>query len=233
MIIGVITARANSKGLPGKNMLDLGGIPLIEHTYRQAVAARAFDRIILNTDMDAAIELAASAYPEIEIPFKRPAELAADTTSHAELINHTLEWLEQEPCPVSHLVILQPTTPFKRASELASGIEMLRAGAESVLGVSKVMHHPAEYLYKADDGRIRYVMDEFKGRRRQEYPAMYFDNGAFYGFSVAFFRKHGIFFNDESSLLEMGEWSLIDIDTQFELDIARGLLAVNPGTNYV
>lgn len=233
MIVGVITARANSKGLPGKNMIDLGGIPLIEHTFRQVINAGAFDKIILSTDLDEAIELAKQKYPEIEVPFKRPDELALDTTSHAEVIEHLIQYLEVNKYPLSHVVFLQPTTPFKRGYELAKGVEMLRDGAHSVLGVSKVMHHPAEYLYKGNDGHIRYVMDEFKGRRRQEYPDIYFDNGGFYGFSVEYFRKTGHFFGEDSELLEMGEWSLIDIDTKFELDLAKGVLAVNPDVNYV
>lgn len=226
MIVGVITARANSKGLPGKNMLELGGLPLIAHTFRQAIESKGFDRIILNTDFEAAIDLAKANYPEIDVPFKRPEYLCADTTSHAEVVSHTIEFLEKENYPVSHLVILQPTSPFKKPIELKAGCDMLRGGAETVLGVSVAMHHPAEYLYQNKDGKLSYIMDEFKGKRRQEYPKIYFDNGAFYGFSVAHFKQYNNFFDENSAILEMSEQSLIDIDTQFEMDIARGLVAV-------
>jgi CMP-N,N'-diacetyllegionaminic acid synthase len=233
MVAAIITARAGSKGLPGKNMLDLGGIPLIEHTFIQAIASSAFDCIYLNTDLDEAIDLAQSKYPEIQVAFKRPEWLAMDKTSHKELIEHHIEYLVSLGKEIDQIVVLQPTTPFKLAKELATGVQMLRDGASSVLGVSKVMHHPAEYLYRNSTGEISYLMEDFKGKRRQEYPTIYFDNGAFYGFSLNFFKETGCFFNEKSELLEMGEWSLIDIDTQFELDLARGLLEVNKKEIYV
>jgi CMP-N,N'-diacetyllegionaminic acid synthase len=224
MLIAVITARANSKGLPGKNMLDLGGKPLIEHTYETAVSTTGFDRIILSTDMDEAIDLARSKYPTIEIPFKRPAHLCEDTTSHAEVIRHLIQHFEQEGEPADHMVILQPTSPYRELEEMNKGAALLKSGKESVLGVSKVMHHPAEYLYRNETGELNFLMPEFKGKRRQEYPDLFFDNGAFYGFSIPFFKKTGFFFDQHSELLIMGEKSLIDIDTPFEMALARGLV---------
>lgn len=223
MILGLITARANSKGLPGKNMLDLGGMPLIEHTYKQAIESKGFDKIMLNTDFDLAINLAKEKYPEIEIPFKRPENLSLDTTSHAEVVSHTISHLISQNLNFTHIVILQPTTPFKKPTELFDGCNMLRNGAESVIGVSVAMHHPAEYLYKNKDGKLSYLMEEYAGKRRQEYPTVYFDNGAFYGFSIEYFNRTNKFFDENSELLIMGEESLIDIDTQFELNLARGL----------
>lgn len=223
MIVAVITARANSKGLPGKNFLDLNGMPLIEYTYRNAVESGAFDRIILSTDMDEAIDLAKLKYPDIEVPFKRPEYLCTDTTSHAEVIDHLLKYLEDQESPATHFVILQPTSPFRENGELKEGIELMKSGAESVLGVSRVMHHPAEYLYQDESGELKFLMPEFKGKRRQEYPDLYFDNGAFYGFSADYFRRTGHFFDEKSTLLKMSEKSLIDIDTPFEMALAKGV----------
>jgi CMP-N,N'-diacetyllegionaminic acid synthase len=225
MLVAVITARANSKGLPGKNMLDLGGKPLIEHTYEIAANTKGFDRVILSTDMDAAIDLAKSKYPRVEVPFKRPEALCLDTTSHAEVIRHLIHFLKDEGNAAEHIVILQPTSPYKSVEEMEKGCELLKSGVESVLGVSKVMHHPAEYLYQNKNGELQFLMPEFKGMRRQEYPDLYFDNGAFYGFTVPFFERTGHFFNEKSELLLMGEKSLIDIDTPFEMALARGVVS--------
>ncbi|MBL7810760.1 MAG: acylneuraminate cytidylyltransferase family protein [Bacteroidetes bacterium] len=222
MVVAIITARANSKGLPGKNMIDVGGMPLLAYSLATASATTAFDRVILSTDMDAAIDLA-SDFPRVEVPFKRPAELCSDTATHAEVVDHLLQYLEKESGLPEYIVLLQPTSPFRRVEEMERGVSLLKNGAKSVLGVCPVMHHPAEYLYKDAQNKTNYLMPEFKELRRQEYPDIYFNNGAFYGVSVPFYQKTKQFFDDNSELLVMGEQSLIDIDTPFDLILARAV----------
>ena len=67
MIVAIVTARANSKGIPGKNLLDLGGKPLIQYSFDVALESGVFDRIILSTDSKEAIELAKSQKNSAEI----------------------------------------------------------------------------------------------------------------------------------------------------------------------
>lgn len=224
MVIAVITARANSKGLPGKNMMDLGGIPLIEHSMAIACESNAFDAVILSTDLLEAIELAKQKYPAIEVPFVRPEYLCGDKTTHVEVINHLLEFYEGENRKIDHLVLLQPTTPFRLKEEMVEGVRLLKNGSNSVLGVSPVMHHPADYLYKNKQGKIEYLMPEFKASRRQDFPEIYFNNGAFYGCSTTFFKDTQSFFDENSELLIMSENALIDIDTAFDMKLARALV---------
>lgn len=224
MVVAVITARANSKGLPGKNMLDLGGMPLIQHSMAVACESKAFDAVILSTDLIAAINLAKQHYPSIEIPFVRPDHLCGDTTTHVEVINHLMDYFENEGRTIDHLVLLQPTTPFRLKEEMLEGVKLLKMGAESVIGVSPVMHHPADYLYKNKNGKIQYLMPEFKASRRQDFPDIYFNNGAFYGCSTSFFKTTQSFFDENSELLIMSENALIDIDTAFDMKLARALV---------
>lgn len=225
-ILGLITARGGSKGLPGKNMILLGGRPLIEYTFIDSCASSGLDTIIISTDMSDAIKLAEEKYPRVEVPFLRPENLCEDNSSHADVVKHALDFMQEKSHTFDAVVLFQPTTPFRKVTEIEEGIAMLRNGAESVLGVSKVMHHPAEYLYKAEEGKLKFLLPEMAGKRRQEYPEMYFDNGAFYGFTTRFFREQGKFFNDESQLLLMSEKSLIDIDTPFDFAVASGVLTL-------
>lgn len=226
-ILGLITARGGSKGLPGKNMVLLGGIPLLEYTFKDSSAVEGLDTILLSTDMPDAMALVREKYPRIEVPFVRPEALGEDSSSHADVVMHALDFMEQQGRMYDAVVLLQPTSPFRKVAELEAGVQMLRDGAESVIGVSKVWHHPAEYLYQGEDGKLKFLLPEMAGKRRQEYPEMYFDNGAFYGFTTRFFRQRGRFFNDESQLLMMSEKSLIDIDTPFDLAAASGILGLN------
>jgi CMP-N,N'-diacetyllegionaminic acid synthase len=224
MVIAVITARANSKGLPGKNMMDLGGMPLIQHSMAVACESKAFDAVVLSTDLIEAIELAKQQYPEIEIPFVRPEHLCGDKTTHVEVINHLLDYYGSKNRRIDHLVLLQPTTPFRMKEEMLEGVKLLKHGADSVLGVSPVMHHPADYLFKNKQGKIEYLMPEYKASRRQDFPDIYFNNGAFYGCSTAFFKTTQSFFDENSELLIMSENALIDIDTAFDMKLARALV---------
>ena len=80
-VLGVITARGGSKGIPGKNIKDLCGQPLIAYTIKAAQESGVFDRIILSTD-DPKIAEVAKRYG-VEVPFMRPAELAQDSTPPA------------------------------------------------------------------------------------------------------------------------------------------------------
>lgn len=226
MVVAIITARANSKGILGKNMIDVAGKPLLEYTFDIASRTTEFDRVILSSDMDRAITHAAN-FNRIEVPFIRPAELAGDTTSQVDVVNHTLKYLDAENYPVSHFVLLQPSTPFRKVEEMVEGVRLLQAGNESVIGVTCVMHHPADYLFQGKDGKINFLMKDFLAKRRQDFPPFYFNNGGFYGCSVEFFKKKQVFYNEESTMLYMGEQSLIDIDTEFDLILANGVQTIN------
>lgn len=221
--LAIITARKNSKGIPGKNMIDLGGMPLLEHTLSLADKTLAFDKVFLSTDIPEGLELVKLKYPKIDAPFLRPDELCTDSASHIDVVKHVLDYKEKTGENYSHFVLLQPTTPFRTTEEMNRGVAMLKAGAESVLGVSPVMHHPADYLTVDSSGKLHYLLPELKNKRRQEFMDVFFDNGAFYGCRTSFFLENLEFHNENSELLIMGEEALIDIDTPFDLKLAGAL----------
>lgn len=201
----------------------IGGKPLIEYTFDIANKAAVFDRILLSTDSEYAIKLA-SKYTSIEVPFIRPSHLCGDNSSQYDVVLHVLDYLENEGNPTDHFVLLQPTCPFRTEAEIQKGVKMLQSGVSSVIGVTPVMHHPADYLIRNKNGKIEYLMPEFVSMRRQEFPPVFFNNGGFYGCEVSFFRLHKTFYNENSSMLEMSELSLIDIDTEFDLRLANALI---------
>ncbi|MCX6222372.1 MAG: acylneuraminate cytidylyltransferase family protein [Bacteroidia bacterium] len=223
MVVAIITARANSKGLPGKNMLNLGGLPLIQHTFEIASKSEVFDKIILSTDLESAIELS-QKYSKIEVPFKRPEHLCGDNVSQVEVVNHVLDYLAKTEFALTHFVLLQPTAPFRTINEMRQGVDLLKSGSESVLGVTKVMHHPADYLIRDESGLLNYLMPEFMSKPRQSFPPVYFNSGGFYGCSVKFFKEKQIFYDKYSALLIMNEKSVIDIDTEFDLKLANCII---------
>jgi CMP-N-acetylneuraminic acid synthetase len=187
-VLGVVTARGGSKGIPGKNLKLLGGRPLIAYTIDAARQSGALDRLILSTD-DPAIAEAAHALG-CEVPFLRPSELARDDTPHLPVMQHAVEWLAaNEGYRPDLVLILQPTSPLRRAEHVREAVSLARASdADSVVGVSAVPahHHPLRALRVDPDGTaVLFVTGEpirRRDKRRQDLPPVWTMNGAIYVF---------------------------------------------------
>ena len=111
-LLGVITARGGSKGIPGKNLKLLAGRPLLDYPIETARRSGAFDRLILSTD-DAGIAEAARR-AGCDVPFLRPPELARDETPHLPVLQHAVAWLrEHDGYDADAVMILQPTSPLR------------------------------------------------------------------------------------------------------------------------
>ena len=179
-ILAVVTARGGSKGIPRKNIVDLGGRPLIQHTISAARKANLLDRVIVSTDDEeiATVSLKCGA----EVPFIRPVELAGDTSAHIPVIQHAVRFLEdKENYFVDYVMLLQPTSPFRTSSDIDGAIEVaISTNADSVMGVTEVEQHPFK-LNLIDDGILKSAFDVPKGYiRRQDFPRYYWENGAIF-----------------------------------------------------
>jgi len=198
-VLGIITARGGSKGIPGKNLKLLGGKPLLAHTV-DAVADCALDRVILSTE-DPRIAEAGRALG-VDVPFMRPAELARDETPHLPVIQHAVQWLEaHQAYRPDAVVILQPTSPLRSAVDIAAALRMLElSDADSVVSVNEVSAHahPMRMLRVDDDGYATLFVSGQPVRsrinRRQDLPKAWVMNGAIYGCRTA------ALFGDEPSL---------------------------------
>ncbi len=188
-ILGIITARGGSKGIPGKNIKPLLGKPLIAHTIDAAKAAGVFDRLIVSTD-DPAIAEVARAHGA-EVPFMRPAEHASDTASHLDVLRHAVSHLkEKENYSPDYVMLLQPTSPLRQSFHIKEAAELiLKSGADSVLSVAEV---PENYNHKKtmvldENGRLRLISGEPVHKRmprRQDLPKNYWSVGAIYLFKT-------------------------------------------------
>ncbi len=229
MILGIIPARKGSKGIPGKNMIDLGGRPLLDYTMATAEHCRQLDRIILSTDMPDAIIWATENYQRIEVPFVRPGHLAESATSSVDVVLHAVDFLEaEEGARVEAIVLLQPTCPFRRADEVEAAISLFQAKKfASLIGVSRVWHHPSDYVYRNSKhtDAFRYVFRKPAWKQRQDFPEVLFMTGALYICRTDYLRETRSFLDQKSYLFSMAEETMVDIDSPFDLAIARGLVA--------
>jgi CMP-N,N'-diacetyllegionaminic acid synthase len=234
-VLGVITARGGSKGIPGKNLKLLAGKPLIVHTIEAATQSRVFDRLIVSTD-NGAIADAARAHG-CEVPFLRPPDLARDDTPHLPVMQQAVAWLrDHEAYDPDAVMILQPTSPLRRPEDICEAVEMLRrTGADSVLTVSEVSPHmhPMRTLRIAEDGTASlFVTGEPVRRRinrRQDLPPVWVMNGAIYAFRTAvLFADEPSLYGDRTVAIKMPAPYGISIDEPDDWIEAEAALGVRP-----
>jgi CMP-N-acetylneuraminic acid synthetase len=232
IVLGVVTARGGSKGIPGKNLKPLAGKPLIAHTIESARDSGVFERLILSTD-DPAIAACGRAL-HCEVPFMRPAALARDETIHFDVMKHALEWMRDEAAYVPDAVmILQPTSPLRSAGDIRAAVELLAAsGADSVVSVSEVpAHYNPMRTLRVDAAGIAtlFVTGEPVRRRidrRQDMPAAWTMNGAIYLFrTTVLFGAEPSLYGDRTAAYVMPAERGISIDDLHDWAAAERALA--------
>ena len=228
--IALIPARGGSTRVPGKNLAEVGGTPLVGRAVTCAREAELIDRVILSTD-DPEIAAVGEEYGA-EVPFLRPAELADDTAPMAGVVSHLLDELDVTAAGV--IVILQPTVPFRTPGDVDAAVGKLRDGeVTSVVGVTRY-ETPPQWACAVDaDGRLVPVGDAnmLWGEppvRSQDLQPRVHPNGAIFAMRVGAWRRHRTFYTDDTVGYEMPLRRSVDIDTPDDLAYAR-YLASEPG----
>jgi CMP-N,N'-diacetyllegionaminic acid synthase len=152
-VLGIIGARAGSKGLPGKNIRPLAGRPLLAHAIRIAKDSRLITRVVLSTDSDEYATIGRQY--GADTPFRRPAEHASDTAIELGYIRHAVEWLDEHEGYRPDIVVrICPTAPLIRPSDVNRCVEILRDDptAHSCIIMTPAREHPRKAVRIADDG---------------------------------------------------------------------------------
>lgn len=181
-VLAVIPARGGSKGLPGKNLRELAGLPLIAHSIACARMTPEVARVIVSTD-DAEIAAVARGHGA-EVPFVRPAELASDTAAMWPVLQHALRSAEQgEGTHYGSLLLLDPTSPGRLPSDVAQAVAKLAEDpeADGVVGVSEPDFNPFWHAVVEEHGYMRdLITGADKYERRQDLPRVYRINATLY-----------------------------------------------------
>lgn len=231
-ILGLITARGGSKGIPGKNIKELAGKPLIAYTIEAALASGVFDRVILSTD-DEKIADVATSYG-CEVPFMRPKELAQDNTPHPPVILHALAWLrDHNNYQSDQVMILQPTAPLRSAAHIQEAVALMRTGSmDSLVSISAVpSHFHPQWQFVIDNNNYIKIFtgDPFSKLvpRRQELSQTYFRNGAIYIFKKEFLLNdpEANFYGNHVAAYIMKPEESVNLDTLEDWQEAEKILA--------
>lgn len=225
--LAVIVARGGSKGLPGKNVADLGGKPVVAWSVSAAKDSKYLDRIILSSDDDKIIEAAKAA--GCEAPFRRPVALASDEAPVSKTLIHALDALDEA---FDYLVLLQATSPLRTGEDIDGVLEACDHGASAVVSVTAAAK-PPEWLCALDKSNHLSPIIPGQGlrTRRQDLTTAYMPNGAVYAARTDWFRQHMSFYSDETVGFVMPTERSVDIDGVQDLMIARWLVQSHPSVN--
>lgn len=223
--LGIILARAGSRGLPGKNALPIAGRPMIAWTIDAARSARRLDALCVSTDFD---EAAAVARAAGLLVIDRPAYLATDTATVDAAARHAVLEYENRFRPVTHIVLLYANIPVRAEGIIDSAIEKLIAsGADSVRSVAPVDKMHPDWMNKLDGDRlVQYRTNSIY--RRQDLEPLYFHDGAVVAVTrESLFRideqdPHAFFGADRRGVVSLG--ATVDVDSAADARVAEAIL---------
>jgi CMP-N,N'-diacetyllegionaminic acid synthase len=218
----VIPARGGSKGIPGKNIKELGGKRLITYAIDLARKFVPNDQICVSTDSKE-IKQVVEQYG-LNVPFLRPKNLATDTSGTREVLLHALSFYSAIGKAFKTIVLLQPTSPFRKKKHLETALNLYSNETDMV--VSVIEPHANPYFNLFEENVFGYLIQSKNGHfnRRQDCPKVYQYNGAIYIINSEKLKKMPLSDFTKIKKFEMDKISSIDLDTPLDWNWAEFLL---------
>ena len=222
-VLFLITARGGSKGVPGKNIKMLGGMPLIAYKIIAAKKCQYENRIIVSTDDDDIADVAKKY--GAEVPFMRPKALATDSASSMDVVLHAMNWvIENSRERYDYVCLLEPSSPFASYKDLNEALRLISENhADTLLGM-KEADISTNFIHSLDkDGKLSrfyFAIKDLKSIRRQDQEKEYTMNGCMYIAKWEYFMKNKLFHSENSIPYIMPEECSIEIDTILDYEIA-------------
>lgn len=215
----LIPARGGSKGIPGKNIKPLGGLPLIVHTIKAALAIADAEDVIVSTDSEEIAEIAEKA--GASVPFLRPEEFSTDTASSRSVILHALDFLKKQGKEYDAVVLLQPTSPMREPQDILNCQEAYEKShatsglpAQMAVSVCEARTNPYYNAFEPDsDGFLHISKGDGHFTRRQDAPKVWEFNGAVYVIDSDALQKEELSRFQRIVPVEMPADRSIDLDT--------------------
>ena len=213
--LALIPARGGSKGIPGKNLQEVGGVPLVCRSIHAAQASNSVGRVVVSTDDDA---IAAAAESEGAGVIRRPEAISGDTASSESALLHALDVLEKQGPLEAELVFLQCTSPFTTGDQIDAVLAALQPEHCNSSFAVAPWHG---FLWRADGRGINHDPEQPRQRRQDLEPA-FLETGAIYAMDLMAFRRCGSRFCPPSSPVVLEQVGP-EIDTPDDLALCRNI----------
>jgi N-acylneuraminate cytidylyltransferase/CMP-N,N'-diacetyllegionaminic acid synthase len=216
-VLFVIPARGGSKGLPGKNIKEIAGKPLIAWSIQAAKDAAeqiGNSKVIVTTDSKE-IAKVATTYGA-EIPFMRPDSLAQDHIGHMDVILHAIEEMEKQNCFFKYIIMVEPTSPQRDSADLVGAFNLLKQEqhAESLVGISKTESCHPMFLTKLKNN----FLDPYENK------SFTFYEGSMYISKIDSLKDRKSFYHEKTLGYVMPKWKSFEIDDLTDFLIIEQLL---------
>lgn len=222
-VIATICARGGSTGVPGKNIRELHGKPLITYTIEQALACPFIDQVYVSTDDQAIAAVAREA--GAEVPFRRPAELATNSAAKVPVIQHLVDYVIADGLDVTKVIDLDPTSPLRNQHDIAGAFALLDDNTDVVItGYAADKNPYFNMVEEKADGTIGLVkVTDPPITSRQMAPVVYSMNASIYIWHRETLSK-GLW-EGRTRIFEMPRNRSVDIDSLLDFEIVERLMA--------
>lgn len=218
-IVAIIPARAGSKGLKNKNIIDLCGKPLMAYSIEAALKAEVFSRVIVSTDSERYAEIAKDYGAEVMM---RDEELASDTATTYMVVENILKKMGD----IDYFILLQPTSPLRNEEHIREAVQLFEEKLEKfdfLASVKEAEHASVLVRPIEEDMSLKHFDTDFSTYRRQGYKE-YSPNGAIFIAKPDAYLEQKHFFGERSVGYIMDKYSSADIDDQIDYELAKVLM---------
>ncbi len=225
-ILGIIPARGGSKGIPDKNIRNLAGQPLLAYAQQSAEQSGLIDRLIVSTDSEKIANVARDI--ELEVPFMRPANLAADDTPMLPVLQHAVAQIEHSGWMPEIIVLLQATAPLRKARHIVEAVELLRESqADSVVSVIEIPHlfAPQKALHMKAEALKFWLEDGKAITRRQQIEPSFAREGTVYAFWRRTLMEKDSIYGETCLPLVLPYEESLTLDSEGDWDKAEQILS--------
>lgn len=224
--LAIIPARGGSKGLPGKNIKELFGKPLIAWTIEEGLKSKYLDEIVVSTDYQNIADIAKKY--GASVPFLRPDYLANDRATSFDAVKHTIDYYRNElNKEFNYIVLLEPTSPLRKFADIDNAIKQLfNSTADSIVGISKTEdQNPAFLITKSEKNYISgYKNDDMKPLRRQDVKDVYFFEGTIYISKTNILLEKKTFYHTNTIGYELPKYKSLEIDDMDDFIMVEAMM---------
>lgn len=217
-VIAIIPARGGSKGLPGKNIRPICGKPLIGWTIEKAKNSRFVDKLLVSTDSEEIADVADKF--GAKVPFLRPANLATDTSTTFEAVQHALNYLSERGEKFDYVMLLEPTSPLREdddIDQILNRLDNYRDKFDSIVSLGEIAtEHPSIAKRFSSDLVVPYASQLTLTTRRQDNEPAYFPYGVGYAAKVDSYLSEKTFYTERCTGFFIKRYQNYEIDDIYD-----------------
>tara|TARA_B110000967_G_scaffold208664_1_gene261646 strand:+ start:2005 stop:2706 length:702 start_codon:yes stop_codon:yes gene_type:complete len=222
-ILAIIPARAGSKGLQRKNVIDLAGKPLIAWSIEASLKSKYISKTLVSSDDNEILNISKKYGADT---LKRPDEFATDISSSEQVISHALNAINET---YDYVILLQPTSPLRDVDDIDNAFKtFFSTDAKELISTSAIDNKILKAFKEKTNGFIEGISNnEYPFMRRQNLPKTFMSNGAIYIIKTDEFLKSNSFFTDKTISYLMDDMKSLDIDTLNDLEKIKKYIEIN------